>query len=331
MFTVIDLFAGGGGFSYGFREKGFTISSAVEINPSACRTYERNISPLQLFCTDIRTLSGREFKNQNPDVVIGGPPCEAYTPVSLNRMDNPIDRLYIDERGRLTLDYIRLVAHLRPKVFVMENVLQITEGQLKYALIEEFRQAGYERIYFNVLRSENYGSPSERTRVFVSNIYFKDYLERFRVSRKTTVWEVIGDLPKPDFPHDIPNHSWVDIPKKFKKRWDKLRFGQSALYFGKGKKVFKDYTKLHPEKISPTVKGSGRFLHPYQPRLLSVREQARLMTYPDHFIFEGGLNEQYNQVGESVQPLISTLIATAVREYLENGNKNWNFTPSFPG
>ncbi len=327
MFSVIDLFAGGGGFGYGFKKEGFEISAAVEINTAAALTYQRNVNPKQLFNTDIRTLSGREFENQNPDVVIGGPPCEAYTPVSLNRMDYPTDRLYVDPRGRLTLDYIRLVAHLQPKVFVMENVLQITEGQLKYALIEEFKWAGYEKIYFNVLRSENYGSPSERTRVFVSNISFKDWLERFRVSKKTTVWEAIGDLPKPDWAHDIDNHSWVDIPKKFKKRWEKLRFGQAALFFGRGKQTFKDYTKLHPDKIAPTVKGSGRFLHPYQPRLLSVREQARLMTYPDDFVFEGGLNEQYNQVGESVQPLISNLIAKAVKEFLTNGNRNWNFQP----
>jgi DNA (cytosine-5)-methyltransferase 1 len=329
MFTVVDLFAGGGGFGYGFKRKGFTIAAAVEIDEAAAATYRRNVNPLRMFNTDIRTLSGREFGEDSPDVIIGGPPCEAYTPVSLNRMDYPTDRLYIDPRGRLTLEYIRLVAHLRPKVFVMENVLQITEGQLKYALIEEFKWAGYERIYFNVLRSENYGSPSERTRVFVSNIYFKDYLERFRTGRKTTVWDAIGDLPKPDWPHEYDNHSWVDIPKKFKKRWEKLRFGQAALFFGRGKQTFKDYTKLHPDKIAPTVKGSGRFLHPYQPRLLSVREQARLMTYPDNFVFEGGLNQQYNQVGESVQPLISSLIAGAVYEFLQNGNRNWNFQPEF--
>jgi DNA (cytosine-5)-methyltransferase 1 len=326
-FTVIDLFAGGGGFSYGFKKLGFSIESAVEINPAAAETYRININPKQLINDDIRNVSGKEFPTQNPDVVIGGPPCEAYTPVSLNRMEQPTDRLYIDPRGRLTLEYIRLVAHLQPKVFVMENVVQITEGQLKYALIEEFKWAGYDRIYFNIVRSENYGSPSERTRVFVSNIYFRDYLERFRVYKKTTVWEAIGNLPKPDWPHEFYNHSWVDIPKKFKKKWEKLKFGQAALFFGRKGQTFKDYTKLDPDKIAPTVKGSGRFLHPYQPRLLSVREQARLMTYPDNYIFEGGLNEQYNQVGESVQPLVSTLIATAVRDFLENGNKNWNFQP----
>ncbi len=317
MYTVIDLFAGGGGFGYGFKKEGFLITDAVEINPAAAETYRLNINPLKVHNTDIRTLSGREFKNQTPDVIIGGPPCEAYTPVSLNRMDYPTDRLYIDPRGRLTLEYIRLLAHFKPKIFVMENVIQITEGQLKYALLEEFKWAGYEEIYFNVIRSENYGSPSERTRVFISNIPLKEELERYRVSRKTTVWEAIGDLPKPDWPHNYPNHSWVDIPRKFKKRWEKLKFGQAALFFGKKGQTFKDYTKLHPDKISPTVKGSGRFLHPYQPRLLSVREQARLMTYPDNFEFVGGINEQYNQVGESVQPLISTLIAKVVKEYLQ--------------
>jgi len=313
MLKVIDLFCGGGGFSYGFKKEGFEIIAGVEINSSAIETYTINIAPQIAINDDIRNISGRELKKFEPDIVIGGPPCEAYTPVSLNRLPNPVDRLYIDERGRLTLEFIRLVAYLKPKIFVMENVLQITEGQLKYALIEEFRWAGYPEIYFNVIRAENYGSPSERTRVFISNVYFKDFFEKFRKVKKTTVWEAIGDLPKPDYPHSIYNHSWVDIPRKISKKWEKLKFGQAGLFFGKGKKTFKDYTKLHPDKIAPTVKGSGRFLHPYQPRLLSVREQARLMTYPDTYIFEGGLNEQYNQVGESVPPLISRLIAKAIK------------------
>ena len=187
MFTVVDLFAGGGGFSYGFKKEGFLITDAVEINGAAAQTYEHNIKPLKMHNTDIRNLSGREFLNQNPDVLIGGPPCEAYTPVSLNRMDYPTDRLYIDPRGRLTLEYIRLLAYLKPKVFVMENVIQITEGQLKYALIEEFKWAGYQEIYFNVIRSENYGSPSERTRVFISNIPLKN------------IWRSLGFIRKPPF------------------------------------------------------------------------------------------------------------------------------------
>jgi DNA (cytosine-5)-methyltransferase 1 len=91
-FTVIDLFAGGGGFSYGFKKLGFSIESAVEINPAAAETYRININPKQLINGDIRNVSGREFPTQNPDVVIGGPPCEAYTPVSLNRMEQPTDR-----------------------------------------------------------------------------------------------------------------------------------------------------------------------------------------------------------------------------------------------
>jgi DNA (cytosine-5)-methyltransferase 1 len=74
--------------------------------------------------------------------------------------------------------------------------------------------------------------------------------------------------------------------------------------------------KLHPHKIAPTVLGSSRFIHPYEPRLLTVREQARLMGFPDDHVFLGGRDEQYNQVGEAVPPTVAKAIASEVLTYL---------------
>ncbi|MEM4434921.1 MAG: DNA cytosine methyltransferase, partial [Sulfolobales archaeon] len=94
-------------------------------------------------------------------------------------------------------------------------------------------------------------------------------------------------------------------------------FGAALVkYRGYGGRLFPNLVKLDPRRVAPTVMGSSRFIHPYEPRLLTVREQARLMSYPDDHVFMGGKEEQYNQVGESVPPALSGAIARYLLKYL---------------
>lgn len=134
---VVDLFAGGGGFSEGgFREAGGfdVLLGGLEADWSAARTFSSNFpNAVTLPPRDVREISGRDvarYVGGDVDVVIGGPPpCEAFTTANPNRMREPLDRLYVDELGgQLTLNFIRLVGELRPVVFVMENVAAIMEG-----------------------------------------------------------------------------------------------------------------------------------------------------------------------------------------------------------
>lgn len=114
-YTVVDLFAGAGGFSRGFRDVGFDVALGVEIDVNAARTYSYNFPGAVMIVDDVRNIRGEDiikYIGASPDVVIGGSPCEAFTEANPRRARDPLDRLYVDELGRLTLEFIRLVGEL---------------------------------------------------------------------------------------------------------------------------------------------------------------------------------------------------------------------------
>ena len=98
----------------------------------------------------------------------------------------------------------------------------------------------------------------------------------------------------------------------------RLRWGE-ALYCFKdsSNRVYRNWVRLHPKQIAPTIHGRSRFIHPYEDRLLTVREQARLMSFPDNHVFLGGINTQFDQVGEAVPPLLAKKIATCLFKKLD--------------
>ncbi len=310
------MFSGGGGFARGFLEAGYTVELAVEKDPFPAYTYIRNISPDMIFIKDIRRIHSQDIIRsieKYPDVVIASPPCEAFTMASRNIMEDPLDRLYTDPRGRLTLEAVRIIGDLQPKVFVIENVPGITKKPIPDYIREEFRRVGYEEIHFNKLNAVDYGNPSHRRRIFISNIKLRPRKRR----GAPTVWNAIGDLPDPRLHDEIPNHQYVNPPKRFENRIRRVRWGEALEYFRGGmNREYKQYIRLHPDKQAPTIMGKSRFIHPYQDRFLTVREQARLMGYPDNHIFIGPLESQYNQVGESVPPPLAKAIAEYIKEYL---------------
>ncbi|UXD21384.1 modification methylase [Ignicoccus pacificus DSM 13166] len=312
--AFFDLFSGAGGFALGFEMAGFEGVLGVDNDRSAIRSYAANHRKAIALAEDISKLSSKTLERLggSPDIVIGSPPCEPYTAANPKREKDPLDRLYKDPVGRLVLHFIRIVGDLKPKVFVMENVKGLIDGPLKKALREEFARVGYDKIYFNVLRAEDYCVPSHRVRVFVSNIPIKPK----KCRKVITVEEAFKDLPEPNFEWP-PNHEPPNVSKKLWRRIAKLRWGSALIHYrGSGGKLYPNMIRLHPKKLAPTVLGSSRFIHPYENRLLTVREQARLMSYPDNFIFIGGRDSQYNQVGESVPPKLAEAIANVVREAL---------------
>lgn len=311
-FTVVDLFSGAGGFSLGFREAGFDVVAGLDIDLDSVRTFSFNFPKAVVIHGDARLIRGSDLVKYvgDVDVVIGGPPCEAYTGANPRRMSDPLDRLYLDELGQLTLEFIRLVGELRPKVFIMENVVPITEGGLREALIREFNRVGYGRIYFNVLHAEDYLTPSVRRRVFISNIRIKPP----KAGKVVTVAEALSGLPEPT--PQIPNHEPVPISPRKVKSISRVRWGE-ALYTYRGSDgVYRNFIRLNPGEPAPTVMGSVRFIHPFEDRLLTVREQARLMGFPDSHVFFGSKDSQFNQVGEAVPPTLARAIAEVVKETL---------------
>jgi len=313
MLSVVDLFSGVGGFSRGFMDEKYEIKLGIEIDEKLAYIYKKNFPSTDIIVDDIRNIHSLDILRHigsPPDIVIGGPPCEAYTRANPNRKKDPIERLYNDPLGSLVLDFIRIVGDLKPKVFIMENVPGILEGELKDFLLKEFKRVGYQKIFFNILFAEDYCTPSHRRRVFISNIAIKPKKCREII----TVWNALKDLPPPDSIHNIPNHFPVTISPRKLKRIRKLRWGDGLIRYRGSNKIYTNLVKLHPYKIAPTIMGSSRFIHPFEDRLLTVREQARLMGFPDNHIFYGGIDIQFNGIGEAVPVTLSRAIAKAIRQ-----------------
>jgi DNA (cytosine-5)-methyltransferase 1 len=320
-YNFIDLFCGAGGFSLGFYLTGkFKPVLAIDNFKPAAETYKANFPEALVLVEDIKSIRERELselvKPDQVDVIIGGPPCEPFTGANPSRQKNPIDRLYVDPQGQLVLHFIRILGFYKPRVFIMENVPAIVEGELREALIREFKRIGYERVYFNILNAEHYETPSKRRRVFISNIPINPP----RSKRRVTVAEALRDLPPPT--PVIPNHDpppelpWRKLRKVARKKW-----GEALVYFHGAKGLIPNLVKLDPDDVAPTVMGSSRFIHPFENRLLTVREQARLMGFPDTFIFMGGRDAQYNMVGEAVPVPLAKAIALYVYEVLQSGRE----------
>ncbi|NPA23544.1 MAG: DNA cytosine methyltransferase [Crenarchaeota archaeon] len=318
VYRVIDLFCGAGGFSRGFRDAGFRIVLGVDNDSSCVRTYSFNFPEAVALEEDVRYISGRDLLKlvgDRPDVVIGGSPCEPFTGVNPRRLSDPLDRLYVDELGQLTLHFIRLVGELQPRIFVLENVPELAKEPLRSAIEYEFSRVGYSKIFFNILRAERYGTPSIRRRVFISNIEIKPRGE----GRIVTVEDALRDLPPPGS-DNIPNHDLPSLSKRKLYRISKLKYGEALMRFRGHDGVYRNLIKLDPRKPAPTVMGSSRFVHPYESRILTVREQARLQGFPDDHVFLGSRDSQYNQVGEAVPVPLARAIARVVKAFLDSGS-----------
>ncbi|MEA3200572.1 MAG: (cytosine-5)-methyltransferase 1 [Thermoplasmata archaeon] len=308
---VVDIFAGCGGFGFGFAEHGFRIGHAVEAFRTSLETYVANVPVDEPRLGDVRAQPYAKFGR--PDVLIGGPPCEAFTVANADRRKNPLDRLYTDPVGSLTLQYAKVVKELQPRVFVMENVPPIMDGPLEAELRMVFARQGYPDIHFNRLQAEDFGTPSHRDRVFISNVVISPP----KSARRVTVEEAIADLQSLDV--EVPNHEEIPMRGKRGQRMKEMSEGDSLYqYRAADGRMHGAYTRLRANELAPTVKGLGRFIHPVEDRLLTAREHARLMGYPDDFVFHGSKNEQLNMIGESVPPPLSKAIAGEVRAALDS-------------
>ncbi len=320
-YLVADLFSGAGGFSRGFELAGFRVAVAVENDPPVAKTYKANFPHAHLIADDVKDVSERVIREVSGlgrgdfDVVIASPPCEPFTPTNRNRMPNPVDRILTDPIGQLYLHAIRLISELKPRYFLIENVSGVAEGPIRRVIEEELSKAGYEEVYFNVLRSERYGVASERVRVFVSNLPLRP-----PESGPVPVMEALKGLPQPGSPwppnHDAP----ASLSRRLARKVPRLRWGRALVRFeGAGSRVFRNYIRLAPDRPAPTVMGSSRFIHPFEDRLLTVREQARLMGFPDYHVFLGGKDSQYNMVGEAVPVPLARALAELVMKALSEG------------
>ena len=312
-FSVIDLFAGAGGISLGFKQSGYKIQSAVEIVQVAADTHTLNFPETKVFCEDIEKIETADLMHQgDPQIVIGGPPCQGFS-VAGHR--NPKD-----PRNRLFEQFVRIVRESQPDYFVMENVpgiLTMSNGKVKDAILEAFEEAGYPGVSIAVLEAADYGAPQIRSRaIFIGNRHGLPNPFPAPILTKDNyvpIEAAIGDLIFKDRNPDI-NHEWTKHSKEFEKRISKVQPGGS-LY-----DTFADaYKRQYQGVPSMTIKENhgGTHIHPTLNRCISAREMARLQTFPDDFYFTGGMKKAMWQIGNAVPPILANSIAKALTPFLE--------------
>ena len=320
---VVSLFAGCGGLDLGFEKAGFEVIWANEFDKTIHATYRLNHPKTELNISDIRNLSAKEVPDC--DRIIGGPPCQSW---SLGGKCLGIE----DERGKLVYDYIRIVNEKKPKFFVMENVPgMVTPRHIKAynEFLDLFRNAGY-RIRYELMNAADFKIPQERLRVIIVGIRNDldiEYLFPTKLdSKPVTLLQAIGDIKDTPVPYanekvcpdksPLPNHDYYKAPfdKKFMARnrirgWDELSFTIQAQAKNE---------PLHPQapKMVYVSADERKFVFGKESlyRRLSVRECARIQTFPDSFKFiYNNVQDGYKMVGNAVPPRLSYYLALSIK------------------
>jgi len=321
---VLSLFAGAGGLDVGFAAAGFESVGFVELEEWACDTLRANnpgalvIGPpdgtgdvRDVSVSMLKAIDGRAAK---PDVIVGGPPCQPYSIAAAQRFLRGDERFkrtgHADERrGGLFREFSRLVREAEPRAFLLENVpglLELDGGEAVGEMICELEGLGYQVNKPEVLEAADYGIPQRRRRVFVLGSREKTPVLPDPAGRpRLSVAHALAGMPT-----DLSNH----VPRRHAPtsiaRYRQLAFGE--------REPLGRVDRLDPLLPSKTViaggsNGGGRsHLHPFVARTLTVRECARLQTFPDDFVFTGSSARQFTQVGNAVPPLLAEQLARSV-------------------
>lgn len=358
--NVIDIFCGAGGLSYGFyKNKNFNILCANDIEKDMAETYKANHKNVPVYNMDIKNfnleLLEKELKitKNDVDVIIGGPPCQAYSTVGKRILDDP--------RGKLFQEFYRLVKECSPKLFLFENVkglLSMNKGDLFQEIVNLFKNIGYQ-IEYKVLNACDFGVPQSRERVFIVGtlnsqkfIFPSETHSEYgceKTKKYITLKDAISDLPELGNNEQIneyykdTNHYYQEILRDTSiltehvspNNNDKLIELMKALPDGgtpldveerlRPKSGFKNtYSRLWWEKPCTTITrnfstpSSSRCIHPKQPRPLTPREALRIQSFPDSYILKGSNSSKKVQIGNAVPPLLSKELAKSVNDYLNN-------------
>lgn len=319
---ILDLFCGAGGFGEGFKKAGFSVGLANDIWKSAAETYRANNPSVPFIESDIRTLTESSVLPHFPngvELVIGGPPCQGFSLVNTHKKAD-------DPRNFLFLEYARVLKFTSPKLFIMENVKNMASmktlegGKFVDWMLATFKEAGY-NVKYKVLNSKYYDTPQARERVIIVGTR-SDLPDTWEyplqsVTPAPTLWEAIS--PSCD---GLPNDEYPVLTGKQQERFNVLQIGQCNRdlpdHLRTKAQFSNQYKKHEPNKVSPTVTNwrSTHAQHPYEPRMLKVREIARIQTFPDTYVFKGSLNSQYQQLGNAVPVNLAYHLALSTRTWL---------------
>lgn len=351
---VIDLFAGVGGLSLGFENAGFDVILANEYDSSIAAAYQYNHKKTKMIVGDITSIDLNETFEKyvgKIDVIIGGPPCQGFSQKGQRKTIN-------DERNFLFKYYVKVVNLVKPTYFVMENVpnlLTAEHGYFKKELEELFETIGY-KLKMGVLNASDYGVPQNRRRAVIIGKYKSNAPDLPEAIHKTvTIWDAISDLSFLNSGEGTEEQEYKFPPQSDYE--GKLRGGCNVLHNhvatrhsavalkrlsiippNAGREVLPEdqltksiysgtWTRMRKDEISVTITtrfdtpSSGKFTHPYLNRAITVREAARIQSFPDDFVFIGNKGSQMKQVGNAVPPLLAKAIALAIMEDIKEGER----------
>lgn len=326
---AVSFFAGAGGLDIGFSYAGFNTIASIELIGLFCDTlrhndpkkivigpptYSGDVSHHEEIAKVLREVVGIE-KNF-PGVFHGGPPCQPFSIASNQRFNKSGENFKRkgfedEEKGNLLFDYLWFIREFRPKAFLIENVGGLLEldgdGRVSAAL-EDLKKTGYAISAPQVINAAFYGVPQNRNRCIILGV-------RGAIAPKIPEGDAFPTSCAGVFDRDlvgVKNHITREHNAESIERYMKLNYG--------GRDQLGRVDRLDPTLPSKTViaggtKGGGRsHLHPYYPRTLSVRECARLQTFPDSYEFVGSVARQFTQVGNAVPPLLAYKLALALKD-----------------
>lgn len=320
-----SLFSGAGGLDKGFELAGFETIWANEYDASIWETFKYNFPNTFLDQRSIVEVDSSEV----PEIegLVGGPPCQSWSEAGAGRGIE-------DQRGQLFLDYIRILKDKQPKFFLAENVSGILHDKHAVAfngILNMFEEAGYD-IYYELLNANDFDVPEDRKRVIIVG-FRKDLKVKFEfpkpVEKKLVLKDAIGDLNEPSSSKDgarkdevvlpTPNHEYmlgsfstIYMSRNRVRRWDEPSFTIQA-----GAR----HAPIHPQ--APTMVKTGKDNFVFAPgaedkyRRLSVRECARIQTFPDDFIFKyKKISDGYKMIGNAVPVKFAEHLARAIKKAL---------------
>lgn len=337
-FDVIDFFCCGGGMSLGFASlrESFRILGGVDINSTSLKTYELNYGT-HVLNADITTISPEssliqqtfKLKKNRPLIVIGCAPCQGFSAHRKKYGDKPED-----ERNTLIGYFSDIAVNLNPDFVVMENVPEILTGKYKNHYEEAkkiFTKNGY-YVVQRVYNAAGFGVPQARCRAIIVASKYKNFVlpdELLFEEEYKTVRDAIADLPyvdarsqteMADIYHRCSTHkqSTIDVIAQVPHNGGSRPKGVGPKCLDKVNGFSDVYGRLSWDKPSITITqyarnpASGRYSHPEQNRGLTMREAARLQSFPDGYLWNGSLGDVFKQIGEAVPPLLALAIATQI-------------------
>lgn len=341
---TLDLFCGAGGLSLGFHKAGFHAVAAIDNNGPALETFAKNFIGSQTYNIDLSDINNSAFSEiKEIDVMLGGPPCQGFSIAGKRDVNDP--------RNSLFISYLKLVEKYSPKAVVIENVpniLSMNKGEFAKQIVSGLNNLGYDVCVLK-LNAAEFGVPQSRKRAFfigLKNGMFPIHeLEALKVANPVTTGDALCDLPlleetlgqeiesyicEPLNPYQelmrsnsnqLLNHQAVDHKEQTKNIIamvpDGGNYKNLPEEFRLTRKVNIAWTRMNSKKPCFTIDaGHNHHFHYQANRVPTVRECARIQSFPDDFIFVGNRTSQYRQVGNAVPPLLAQKIAEILYKLL---------------